>query len=297
VSARRIFSRAAFTLYGLLFWLGSGSEARPLHSRDECFQGRGRVVRTVRSVKVRITPGVDKDSLNEPICRLVVSDLNGNVILSETDSSFEVLLDNKDINGDGIPDLVLLGFSGGSHCCWTYYFLSLGAKPALIAKFENQRDATFLTDERTGRIFIEIEDGAFDYFDEACHACSPLPVVYLRLDGTNWVDIGSQRFGDYDEIIKISEKALTGEDRRRLKTLRQNPSDAAPVSDARSHALMIVFAYLYSGREEKAHQALRDLWPAFDQERMWKLIEETRRGGILCYTRKEAACGSDNDNK
>lgn len=209
MSARPMLSRAAFALGVVLFWLASGIQARPLHGRDECFRGSGRVARTIRTVKVRITPGVDKDALNEPDCHLVVRDLNGNIILSETDTSFKVLLDDADINGDGVPDLVLLAFSGGAHCCWTYYFLSLGPKPGLIAKFENNRDATFYDDEKTGRIYLSIEDGAFDYFDEVCHACSPFPVVFLRLDGANWVDIGVEHLADYDDIIDGSQKALT----------------------------------------------------------------------------------------
>lgn len=293
MSARPILSRATFSLGVVLFWLACGSQARPLHERGECFRGRGRVARTIRSVKVRITPGVDKDDQNEPICNLVVRDLSGHVILSVTDSSFEVLLDDKDINGDGIPDLVLLGFSGGAHCCWTYYFLSLGPKPGLIDKFENDRDADFLEDEKTGRIYLSIEDGAFDYFDEVCHACSPFPVVFLRLDGANWVDIGAEYLSDYDDIIDDSQKALTAEGRRRLKDLKEKPSDAEPIRDARYYALAIVFAYLYSGRETQALQALRDLWPPFDQDRIWKLILETRHDGILCYTRKDASCARD----
>ncbi len=285
--------RTAFALGAALFLLSAGSHARPLHGRDECSQGRGRVARTIRTVKVLITPGVDKDAMDEPVCHLVVRDLSGNIILSETDSSFEVLLDNKDVNGDGIPDLVLVGYSGGSHCCWTYYFVLLGPKPAVISKLQNQRDATFLSDDKTGRFYLAIEDGAFDYFDEVCHACSPLPVACLRLDGTDWTDVGAQYVRDYDEIIETSAKALTPDERRRLKTTNQKPSDAESVMDARYKALTIVFAYLYSGREEKAHQALGDLWPTFDQERIWNLILETRHKGILCHTRKDNSCPVD----
>ncbi len=187
----------------------------------------------------------------------------------------------------------MLAFSGGAHCCWTYYFFSQGPRPALLTKFENNRDATFLEDEKTGRIYLQIEDGAFDYFDEVCHGCSPFPVVYLRLDGSNWVDISREYVSNYDEIIRDSQKALTPEERQRLKTLKEKPSDDEPVRDARYHALKIVFAYLYSGREEQAHQVLHDLWPPFDSERIWNLILETRHNDILCYTRKGTVCGPD----
>jgi transglutaminase-like putative cysteine protease len=35
----------------------------------------------------------------------------------------------KDVNGDGYPDAVLVSFSGGAHCCWTYHIVSLGKNP------------------------------------------------------------------------------------------------------------------------------------------------------------------------
>jgi hypothetical protein len=289
---RNLLPRVALAFIGILL-LNSGSQALPLGSNDKCWHGRGEVKRIIRGLKVEITPTVDKDALNEPICHLLVRDLTGREVLSEDDSSFEIVLDDRDVNGDGIPDLVVLAFSGGAHCCWTYYFFSLGPRPGLLTKFENNRDATFLEDEKTGRIYLQIEDGTFDYFDEVCHACSPFPLVYLRLEGSNLVDISREYASDYDEIIRDRRKALTKEERQRLKALTEKPSDAEPVMEARYKALMIVFAYLYSGRETQAHKTLQELWPPFDQERIWNLILETRRNGILCYTRKDATCGED----
>jgi len=42
------------------------------------------------------------------------------------------------------------------------------------------------------------------------------------------------------------------------------------------------------GRESEARAALREMWPAFDQERIWNLILQTRRSGVLRYTRPRA---------
>lgn len=283
--------RVALTLCSILFLLTNGSLTLALPRKDECRHGQGKVVRNLRGLKVEITPTVDKDALNEPRCHLLVRNLTGTVILSAGDDSFKILLDDRDINGDGIPDLVVLAFSGGAHCCWTYYFFSLDPRPGLLTKFENNRDATFIEDRETGRIYLQIQDGAFDSFDDVCHACSPFPLVYLRLDGSDLVDISREYASDYDEIIRDSQKALTKKVRQRLRALTEKPSDAEPVMEARYNALMIVFAYLYSGREEQARQALQELWPPFDRERIWNLIVETRHNGILCYTRKGAVCG------
>ena len=256
-----------------------------------CSQGEGSVTRKLEGFELQIAPYPDANNPDLDECEAEIYDPRGDVIFSEHDWSFAIELAGVDVNGDGIPDVVLEAYSGGAHCCWTYYFLSLGSQPGLITKFENNRDASFLEDEKTRRIYLEIPDGAFDYFDEVCHACSPFPLVYLRLDGTNWVDVSREYVQDYEEIIRDSQKSLTAGKRQRLRALKEKPSDARPIERARYHALTIVFAYLYSGREGQAHQALRELWPPFDQERMWKFILETRHNGILCYTRKNAACG------
>jgi len=282
-----LFYRTALALGVVLFWLGSGSQARPLHGRDRCFRGRGRIARSIRSVQVRITPGVDKDALNEPNCHLVVRDLDGNVILSETDSSFEVLLDSKDMNGDGIPDLVLEAYSGGARCCWTYYIFSLASTPSLITKFENEREASFDIDEKRGTAEIVTLDGAFDYFDGLCHACTPFPLVYLRLNGNDLVDLGPQHLADYDETIRENKNALTASELHSLQTAKGSPTTGELAHDTTAKALGIVLAYLYGGRTDQAYEALQKMWPAFDQARVWKLIQDTRSGGILSYTRSK----------
>jgi hypothetical protein len=264
--------------------------------RSDCRQGRGRVTRKIHGFKIQISPYPDKSNPDLDECEAEIYDPRGDVIFSEHDWGFTIDLAGIDVNGDGIPDVVLEAFSGGVHCCWTYYFFSLGPQPGLFLKLENNRDASFFWDKKPGQMYMEIQDGAFDYFDEVCHACSPFPLVYLRLDGSNFVDIGREYADNYDEIIRVSQKALSREERRRLKALTEKPSDAEPVRKARYNALMIVFAYLYSGREELAHQALQELWPPFDQERIWNLILETRHNGILCYTRKDAVCGLDAAN-
>jgi len=90
-----------------------------------------------------------------------------------------------------------------------------------------------------------------------------------------------------------NQKALTARGLRHLRTLKGNPSDDEGARKTIYRALSIAFAYLYSGRDIQAHQALQKMWPPFDQERVWNLILETRHNGILCYTRKDASCGLD----
>jgi len=277
------------------FWLTLASGV-PTYALDEpsCLHGVGKATKKLEGFELQISTYPDANNPDLDECEAEIYDPRGDVIFSEHDWSFAIELAGVDVNGDGIPDIVLEAYSGGAHCCWTYYIISLGSKPGLIKKFENNRDAAFFWNKENRRIEIATRGGNFDYFDGLCHACAPFPLVYLRLDGTKLIDISSEYVANYDEIIRENRKALTSKERQRLSASTEKPSDAEPVvREAVNKTLMIVLAYLYSGREAQARQALQDMWPQFDQERIWNLIVETRRNGILCYTRKGAICGED----
>ncbi len=288
----RLFAPSALALTAVLLSASLARSAEVPRNRYECRWGDREVVHKIGSVTVHVRPGTDKDLEGEPHCHLEVRSRDGTSILAADDDRFEILFDNHDVNGDGILDLVLESFSGGAHCCWTYYFVSLGPHPKVLLKLENERDAEFLQDEKTGRIFLFIEDGSFDYFDEVCHACSPFPVLHLRLDGDKLVDVSREYQRDYDETIRAAQKDLTKKEPDQFKAVSAKPSDRIRAqTNTRYKVLTIVLAYLYSGREEHAHQALRELWPPFDQERIWNAVLEQRRNGLLCYTRDPAHCG------
>ena len=66
---------------------------------------------------------------------------SGWLILNLGDDKYELHLPppGKDINGDGIPDLVVEEFSGGAHCCSSYLIFSLGKefKKLTVGEGEN----------------------------------------------------------------------------------------------------------------------------------------------------------------
>ena len=258
--------------------------------RSECANGQGPVVKNFQGVQVEFMPTKDEAFAFGNACSAVVRDSAKKEIFSETDAGFSLVMADADVNGDGVPDLVLESYSGGAHCCWTYYIISLGANPRLLARFENERGAAFVK-STNGRIDIETQDGDFDYFDGQCHACTVFPLMYLRLEGTRFIDVGSEHVADYDEIITKSQKALSNDERQRLRSLTSNPTEDQDVDEGAAvrSALSIILAYLYSGREAEAHRALRELWPAFDQERIWDLILKKRHDGMLSYTRDKKA--------
>jgi hypothetical protein len=243
----------------------------------------GRVSKRVSGFVVRVFP---QHMRTGDGCHAQVIDSHKKVVFSASDHAFSIVLVGQDVNGDGVPDVVFEGYSGGAHCCWTYYVVSLGENSGLIKEFENQRGAGFRRNKSTGRVEIATMDGAFDYFDFLSHAETPFPDVYLRLDGKSLIDISKTYVRDYDHDITL---AKTDIDRKSLAQFRSASSREAFTGDNSSRhtasaVLRIVFAYLYSGRQTQAHNTLRKMWPPFDQDRVWKLILETRRQGILGYT-------------
>jgi hypothetical protein len=254
-------------------------------SADNCYYGTGQATRNVAGFQVKISANHDWKDENEGRCRAVVLDKHQKTVFSADDERFSIELAGQDVNGDGVPDVIISGYSGGAHCCWTYYVIALGEQPGLITKFENERDAVFLKDQETGGFYISTLDGAFDYFDGLCHACKPFPQVFLRIEGSRIVDIGPRFEAAYDESAKKNRAALSPEELAALVAMKTNPSESgsSDVYETAAKVLSIVFAYLYSGREPQARHEIQMMWPQFDQARMWNLIQKRRHQGILRF--------------
>lgn len=91
----------------------------------------------------------------------------------------------RDCTGDGEPDLIIEGFSGGAHCCTTYAVLQLGERARALEVVE-AGDAAYWRETRTPGVLEMLgADYAFDYW-LVPHVESPAPTVVLRWDGTRF---------------------------------------------------------------------------------------------------------------
>ncbi len=178
----------------------------------------------------------------------------------------------EDILGDGNPSLVLEGFSGGAHCCYTYKIVSLGERSDSVGPIQNQSPFFFFQDP-VGQFRIMTSDGAFGNFDGLCYDCSPFPRVVLKADRNGFHDVGSQFAEQYDSEIALARAKIPEDEVRKFQQ--------SDFKDARSVVLEVVFSYLYSGREDQAWQTLNEMWPSADRERIKNLITATRAKGIL----------------
>lgn len=274
-------SRALIPVLALALAPLTGSVAAQ-ESNWRCGDGQGDFAEVIAGHTVRIASATDPDAPQMPLCRAQVLDAGGQVIFEAGEYALKLLERAKDVNGDGAADLVFEGYSGGAHCCWSYWLVSLRERPALLAAFGNQRPASFGSDwDGDGRLEITTADGGFDYFDGLSHAESVFPAVFLQLEDRRLRDVSHRFPSFYDLEIARARKRLTP---ALLQEFLQSDPSQEPKHRAYPIALEIVLAYLYSGREARAWQDLERLWPAQDRERIRELIRKTRLEGVLRWT-------------
>lgn len=234
----------------------------------------------VGKYRVELSPSADLEK-REFFCRASLISGNGDKLLLLQDKEVSIYQGTgEDVLGDGYPSVILEGFSGGAHCCYTYKIVSLGDRPSSLSPIQNQSPFFFFKDP-AGQFRIMTSDGAFGYFDGLCYDCSPFPRVVLKVDRNGFHDVGSQFTEQYDSEIALARAKIPEE---AIKKFQQ-----ADFKDARSVVLEVVFSYLYSGREDQAWQTLSEMWPSADRGRIKNLITATRAKGILSKMDKSEA--------
>lgn len=222
----------------------------------------------------------DKDQDGDARCRAVLTSHLGRHTTIAYEWALSVdPISGAALSGDGTPTLVLSGYSGGLHCCYVYEMVSLGPKPNVLHTFSNQSPITF-EKQPDGTALIRATDGVFDYF-LIPHTAAVIPQLVLKPEGNNLVDVSAQYPDLYDREIEQARSQLTAEELENFKKSNFHNKLYTDQVAAVHKVLTIVLDYVYSGREEKAWQALNDMWPESDVSRVKSLISERRRRGML----------------
>ena len=221
-------------------------------------------------VKLVREPG----TVNETRCQAYLVEHGGKRIQLLSDERISVYQGTgDDLFNSGNAALVLEGYSGGAHCCYTYQLVDLGEHPVILSPVQNQSPFSFFKDPASHQFRIMTSDGEFDYFDNQCHACTPMPRVVLKVDASGLHDVSPQFAEQYDTEIAAARAKIAQKDVTKFQI--------ADFNDARQVVLEIVFSYLYSGREQEAWHTLDEMWPAKDRQRIQSLIVQTRTKGLL----------------
>ena len=88
-----------------------------------------------------------------------------------------------DVTGDGSPNLIVGGWTGGAHCCQLYYVLDVGETPRLVDVISTEHSdiARLYKFEDTPGLTLLANDWNYAYWN-TCFACSPAPIVYLSFN-------------------------------------------------------------------------------------------------------------------
>lgn len=222
----------------------------------------------------------DQDQDGDLRCRAVLTSASGKRITIAYEWALSLdPISGADLSGEGTPDLVLSGYSGGLHCCYTYEIVSLGRTPKVLHTFSNPVPITF-EKQPDGTALIRAADGVFDYFIVP-HTDAVIPQLVLKLEGNDLVDVSAKYPEVYDKEIEQARSQLSTEDIEKLRKANYRDKLYTDQIPTVHKVLTIVLDYVYSGREEKAWQTLDDMWPAGDVSRVKSLIAERRHRGML----------------
>jgi hypothetical protein len=114
------------------------------------------------------------------------------------------------------------------------------------------------------------------------------PTVVMRFQNQRLIDVSPEFRRYYDRQIAQVRAQLDSRQLSDFKSSDGTLSTIPPWQVERLRGLMttkikvleIVWAYLYSGREQDAWHALANMWPAADLDRIRSLIVKARAGGI-----------------
>ena len=237
-------------------------------------------VRQIHQYLVQITSG-PKEAVSDR-CRASVSAPGEKRVVFARAWAMRIdQISGNDINGDGTPEVVFDGFTGGQGCCFVYTVVSLGKTPRLVREIHNQVPLHFRK-AGDGSFEIRTGEGSFDLF-LLPHSQSVIPELTLRLRGTTLTDVSSDYREEYDARISKAQSQLTPAALEKFRDASVHKELFADQMPTVKLVLTIVLNYLYSGREPQAWQTLDEMWPPSDTDRVRALIQERRARGLLAH--------------
>ncbi len=173
----------------------------------------------------------------------------------------------------------------------TYEVYSLKKPPRLLRTITGGDYYNAQDYDLQNRIAIWTDDvGAANGFENLPMSSFDFPpTVVLQFEKGQLIDVGSEYQGYYDHQIAQIKARLTPEALSEFRKSDGKLSSSSSLSMPNLHTLLrtkikvleIVWAYLYSGREQEAWKALAEMWPPADFNRIRGAIQNARAHGIL----------------
>lgn len=172
----------------------------------------------------------------------------------------------------------------------TYKIYSLEKPPRLLCTLTGGRSFSAADTDLDGRIEIWTDDAsAVNGLDRlSVSELDHLPTTVLRFEKHKLIDVSAEFQSHYDHQISQMQAELDSKQVSDFKNSdgKLEPTPASSLEQRHQRwltkikVLEIVWAYLYSGRERQAWEALAEMWPTSDLDRIRSLILNARAAGI-----------------
>jgi hypothetical protein len=192
--------------------------------------------------------------------------------------------------GFGVPVTTFQVKKAANDCCLEYQIYSLEKPPRLLRTITGGDFFSAADRDLDGRLEIWTDDTAAmkDFENLTPGELDWGPTVVLRFLHGGWLDAGSEFQPYFDREIERIRKEIDPDSLRGFRNTDGKLSADISLSAEQMHRLRavkakileVVWAYLYSGREQQAWRELAAMWPAADVPRIQSAILNARAQGI-----------------
>lgn len=172
----------------------------------------------------------------------------------------------------------------------SYVIYSLRKPPHVLRRLSGASTFSAADTDLDGRVEIWADDAAaVDGLDGLLASeFDFLPTSVLRFEQGRLLDVSAQFQPYYDQVIESVRVGLSSQQLDNFRASATQPSlkgiaEAERLHDIREtkiKVLEIVWAYLYSGRQEDAWRALGKMWPQQDVARVQQAVSNARAHGM-----------------
>jgi hypothetical protein len=239
-------------------------------------------------VKVRVGPARIRD-LESRVCNAALSWNDQRFVVA--DATYEADIDAFGVDlGVGAPVVALQMKKSKAECCMEYMIYSLRSPPTLLRSIKGGEFFSAADTDLDGRVEIWTDDAAsvngFENFP--LRDLDFAPPIVLRFVRGKLLEVSSEFQPYFDQKIAEERGKLNPQDLGDFKSSdgMLAIASAVPVAQllhlrsVKMKVLEIVWAYLYSGREQEAWLSLSEMWPAADLDRIRGALLKARARGI-----------------
>ncbi len=192
--------------------------------------------------------------------------------------------------GDKVPTAAFQIKRSGADCCMQYQIYSLEKPPRLLRTIVGGDFFNASDKDLDGKVEIWTKDaaGVNGFENISLGELDSAPTVVFRFTHDQLLDVSAE-FQSYfdDEITRIRAGIKAGDledfknsDGKLSVTPSISPEKLHRLRLAKIKVLEIVWAYLYSGREQDAWRSLGEMWPQADVDRIRAALANTHARGI-----------------